>query len=92
MLEVNWGDSSGSTESIPLPDEYLRVFEPKKSQITEDDTASLNMVGRSYYLHCLESALEQVLQARMLVKGDVTDRNHELSTIERLLSEALAVS
>jgi hypothetical protein len=50
------------------------------------------MMGRSYYIHCLEFALVNVRQARMLVKGDVVDDNHDLPTIEALLQEAVDAS
>ena len=67
------------------------IYDSKKF-ITPKETTEVNRVGRSYYIHCLESALEQVLTARMLVKDDITDENHELPTIETLLKEALQAS
>lgn len=53
---------------------------------------SASMMGRSYYIHCLELALVNVRQARMLVKGDAVDENHLLPTIETLLQEAIDAS
>ena len=64
---------------------------PKSLQadLTQDD---LNLIGRSYYLFCLETALTSVRQARALVKGDVTDENHQLPVIEALLDQAVKVT
>lgn len=53
---------------------------------------SLHSVGRSYYCFCLEQALANISQARVLVAGDVTDSNHELSRIQALIAAALEVS
>lgn len=53
---------------------------------------SLDSVGRSYYCFTLETALTAIRQARALVKGDITDANHELAKIERLITEALEAS
>lgn len=51
-----------------------------------------NALGRSYYCFCLEQALSNLRQARMLVVGDVTDENHELQDIELKLMDALKAS
>lgn len=64
----------------------LKTIQPAGREPTPDE------LGRSYYLFCLEVAAESVRQARTLVAGDVTDENHELPEIERLLSEALVVA
>ena len=64
---------------------------PKSVEALDEGTAddwSVDQLGRSYYLFCLEQAIFHVHQARTLVAGDVTDENHELPTIERLLLEA----
>lgn len=63
-----------------------------KSKITVAQTADLNAVGRSYYIFCLEQALANIKQARALVKGDVTDSNHELSTIQASIEDAIVAS
>ena len=63
-----------------------------KSSISVIETADLNKVGRSYYCFCLEQAIINVKQARALVRGDVTEDNHELPRIIDLLEEALRVS
>jgi len=64
-------------------------MESKSLPIDLDDRDS---IGRSYYIFCLEQALEHIHQARVLVKGDVTDRNHGLPVIERTLVEAIVAS
>ena len=67
------------------------IATPKSLQadLTQDD---LNLIGRSYYLFCLETALTSVRQARALVQGDVTDENHQLPVIEEMLHTALKVT
>lgn len=61
-----------------------------KSAVTSVD--HVNPLGRSYYCFCLETALTAVRQARALVSGDITEKNHELPRIEALLQDALDVS
>lgn len=63
-----------------------------KSRDADLTQESLEVIGRSYYLFCLEQALANVLQARALMRGDVIDLNHELPEIQRLLEEAIEAS
>lgn len=63
-----------------------------KSFITPADTFEVNPLGRSYYCFCLEQALTNIRQARVLVSGDITETNHELPRIEGLIVDALEVS
>ena len=51
-------------------------------------SATLDEMGRSYYLYCLETALFAVVQARTIVAGDPVETNHELPLIQQLLLEA----
>ena len=63
-----------------------------KSTISVEQTTDVNALGGSYYIFCLEQALANLQQARMLVKDDIIDDNHELPLIEKLLKEAIAAS
>jgi hypothetical protein len=65
-----------------------------KSYIDTTDLSVIDMdqLGRSYYIFCLEQALANITQARMLVAGDVTETNHELPLIQQLITEALDAS
>ena len=56
------------------------------------ETDSLDSVGRSYYIFCIEQALMNVRQARAIVADDQVDADHELPDIQRLLEEALEAS
>jgi len=57
-----------------------------------EDHGDINQIGRFAYMSCLQSALLSVMQARELVRGDVTDGNHDLPAIEHLIRTAIAVS
>jgi len=68
-------------------------MEPKqKSYVTTDQLQELDLVGRSYYIFCLELAEAAIYQARMLVRDDITDENHALGQIEALIMQAIEAS
>lgn len=72
------------------PKKASRPPAPKSIVALGDDPAlaSSDQLGRSYYAFCLEQALMCVHQARLLVKDDPVEENHELPLIEHLLREA----
>lgn len=65
---------------------------PRENKYLAIDPDSLDAVGRASYVHCAETALDQVHFMRALVQGDVTDENHELALIEQKLQEIIQVA
>jgi hypothetical protein len=77
---------------IPAPKRKSALPRTTIKNAGESNVGALFLGMQSYYVFCLEQALENVKQARMLMAGDVVDENHELPRIERLLEEAIEAS
>lgn len=63
-----------------------------KLSLTSSPVLTLDMVGKSYYIFCMEQSLANIRQARVLLAGDIIDDNHELALIERKIVEAIEAS
>lgn len=63
-----------------------------KSVVAMGDISTIDQVGRSYYIFCLETALAAIVNAHTLVTGDPVEDNHELPLIETLITTALEAS